>query len=87
VRIERRRKLLVSQDCVSLSPRDDELTCRDVLLKAGVRSVLEADLDLPFATDLVEQPDLEHRVLRPAFLAVGVPASDLKLMALHRPRR
>jgi hypothetical protein len=85
--VERRRERLVSQDCVSLSPRDDELACRDVLLKAGVRSVLEADLDLSFATDLVEQPDLEHRVARPAFLAVGVPAPNLELMALHRPRQ
>jgi hypothetical protein len=80
-------ELLVSQDLAPLPPRDDELARGDVFLQAGMRSVLESDLDLALATDLVEQPDLEHGVVGAALLAIRVPASDLDLMALHRPRR
>jgi hypothetical protein len=56
-------ELLVSQDLAPLSPEDDELARGDVFLQAGMRSVLESDLDLALATDLVEEPDLEHVVL------------------------
>jgi hypothetical protein len=47
-------ELLVSQDLVPLSPGDDELARGDVFLQAGMRSLLESDLDLAFAADLVQ---------------------------------
>ena len=82
-----RLALFVAQNGFALTPRDNELACRYVLLETGMRAVLKSDLDLSPAADLVEELDLEHRLIATAFFAEGVEASDLEQVPFHHAGR
>jgi hypothetical protein len=71
--------LLVAKHRLAIVPSDDQVRGADVLLKVGMRVVIEANLDLAAPTDLGERLHLQHLALPARVLPVGVQPADLEL--------
>ena len=79
------RALFVAKQCSALSPRDDDLPSRDVLLEAWVGPLLEADLDLAVAAHDVEELHPQQWLGRAALRAIRVCPPDPERARFHPP--